>query len=405
MRVSTNISRNILNSGENTFRIDNGAPDDDYRFTNVTVVLFYTSILRPNEENLWIAGEQDTIRWEGIDDDVLLTIEYSIDSGTNWEEIASGVSSNENKYCWDIPEETLSTKCLILLRDSTTNDILGMSDMFKIKPYVITKIDAATGDFIPYDISKDRWGFGNYPEDMWPLTFYNQFDYHGIDPFTNLLYPADVPFIGADKSDFVDWGSFVRAFVENVCYWNTVNATYNLMALTSWESKKSKWEGSCFAIANSNALAFQNKSEFRNKFQDFPDFNTPINVTSDNDVIKPITELYAQVYGNPTRAHYIDNWLTKTPNQTLSDLKEILKTDVTKIRTLTFWNNDNTGAHTILPYKIEKSTLVNTSWLIWVLIIVILMTLLHSFTLIPLQMIIKEFGIIPIFLHGVDPGE
>jgi hypothetical protein len=324
------------------------------------------TITKPLKDDIWISGEKNTIKWNYRSPGKSMVIEFSTDSGQTYNSITAGISSDSGKYVWDIPKDILSTKCLIRFRDNSTLDTLAESELFKIKPYVITKIDTTTGDFIPYDITKDRWGFGNYPNDMWPATWYSQFNYHGIDPFTNLLYPADIPFIGANSSGYVDWPSFVRAFGLNTCYWNITNGTYNLLALTRWSSEKEEWGGSCFAIAGSNALAFEKKDEFRNKFQDFPDFNTPINVTSDYDVIKPIAELYAQVYGNPTQVHYKNNWLNKTPNQTLSELKEMLKTDITKIQTLTFWNSNNTGAHTILPYKVEKSTIVNTNWLIWV---------------------------------------
>ncbi len=366
MRVSTNISRTILSSGENTFRIDNGAPDDDYRFTNVTVVLFYTSMLSPNEENLWIADEQDTIRWEGIADDLLLTIDYSTDSGTNWEEIASGVSSNDEKYCWDIPEEILSTKCLILLRDSTTNDILAMSDMFKIKPYIITKIDAVTGDFITYDIDKDRWGFGNFQNDMWPYSYwFNNFDYNGIDPFTNKTYRGGV-FTGAFRFDFPDWISWVNTFGVSSCYWSISLGIYSPTAVVTWGINKRVWGGSCAGIANSNALVFNNMDNFRNKYPDFPNFNNPIDVTSNSSVIKTITELFTHQYGNQIEKHIADNWNSKTPNQTLNELKEVLKKGNTDIRTISFWHNTKSMGHCILPYAIEQDDVSKNIWYIYV---------------------------------------
>jgi hypothetical protein len=323
-------------------------------------------IRRPRKDDTWISCEQDTIRWTGTNKGVSLIIDFSSDDGQTYQAVARNIPADSGKYLWDIPKDILSTKCFIRLRDNNTKDSLAVSEKFKIKPYIITKIDTTTGDYISYNINKDRWGFGNFPNDMWPQQWYNQFNYHGTDPFTGLQYSQDAPyvFLTAQSKDFTDWVSFVNAFGQNACYYLGIN--YKPEAVLHWAAKKRKWGGSCFAIAGANALAFEKKDEFRTKFSNFPNFDTPISVNSEPGVIKSITELYAQVYGNPTRMHEDNNCLKKTPNQTLNELKEILKTDNTEIRTLSFWHKDSSWGHTVLPYKIERSTIANTNWLVWV---------------------------------------
>jgi len=322
-------------------------------------------ILAPHTGVTWISGEQDTIKWQDIDSTLNLTIEFSSDSGLTYNAIAANVSADSGKYIWDIPKDILSTKCFIRLRDFSTNDTLAVSEMFKIKPYIITRIDD-NGNYVTYDKTIDRWGFGNYPADVWSPSFYGSFNYRGTDPFTGLQYPQDAPyiFLTAQPQDFTDWVSFVNAFGLNACYYSGIY--YKPEAMLRWAAMKGKWNGSCFAIAGSNALAFEKKDEFLNKFTGFPNFATPVSVTSNPGVIKTITELYSQAYGNPTSSHENSKWLTKTPNQTLNDLKEMLKTDDTKIRTLSFWHNSGSGGHCILPYKVERSTIINTNWLVWV---------------------------------------
>ena len=322
-------------------------------------------ILAPHTGVTWISGEQDTIKWQDIDSTLNLTIEFSSDSGLTYNAIAANVSADSGKYIWNIPKDILSTKCFIRLRDYSTLDTLAVSEMFKIKPYIITRIDD-NGNYVAYDKTIDRWGFGNYPADVWSPSFYGSFNYRGTDPFTGLQYPQDAPyiFLTAQPQDFTDWVSFVNAFGLNACYYSGIY--YKPEAMLRWAAMKGKWNGSCFAIAGSNALAFEKKDEFLNKFTGFPNFATPVSVTSNPGVIKTITELYSQAYGNPTSSHENSKWLTKTPNQTLNDLKEMLKTDDTKIRTLSFWHNSGSGGHCILPYKVERSTIINTNWLVWV---------------------------------------
>ena len=295
-----------------------------------------------------------------------MVIEFSTDSGQTYNSITAGISSDSGKYVWDIPKDILSTKCLIRFRDNSTLDTLAMSDMFKIKPYIITKIDAATGDFIPYDITKDRWGFGNFQNDMWPYSYwFNNFDYKGIDPFTNRPYPL-VSFADAFRFDFPDWISWVNTFTVTDCYWSTTLGIYSIIALEKWGLNKKVWGGSCAGIANSNALVFNNRDNFRNKYPDFPNFNNPIDVTSNSSVIKTITELFTHQYGDPIEQHIADNWNNKTPNQTLNELKEVLKKGDTDIRTISFWHNTKSMGHCILPYAIEQDDVSKNIWYIWV---------------------------------------
>ena len=75
----------------------------------------YTSLLgsyiiSPQPDELWIAGETDTIRWGGILPPRLLNIEFSIDNGINFSLIHSAVPSDSESYIWNIPDTVLSSK-------------------------------------------------------------------------------------------------------------------------------------------------------------------------------------------------------------------------------------------------------------------------------------------------------
>jgi hypothetical protein len=321
-------------------------------------------IVAPKASAIWIAGENDTIRWDRINSGVSLIIEYSTNSGSNWQMIASAVSAGDKKYVWDIPKEVLSTKCFIRLRDFSTLDTLAVSEMFKIKPYTITKLDI-NGDYIRYDSSKDVWGFANTTADIYPMSWYSRFNYRGIDPFTGSTYSqlqGDHVFQYAVPADFPDWISFVNTFTPDACYWNRTLGIYSQRALEKWAGLKHIWGGSCFGIAISNALGFERKDEFRNKYTHFPDFTTAITIVSDTNVIPAINELYSHQYGNPHVTIRNNVGLLKTPTQTINDLKKMFKDDL-PIQTLSILNNgEGGGGHAILAYKMDRVSYVSPVW-------------------------------------------
>lgn len=327
------------------------------------------TLTQPNLGTKWIAGTIDTIKWTGGSPDQAVILEFSGDEGATYDQIALLDSSNGGEYLWDIPDTILTTKGRVRIREWLSGDVLDSSKTFKIKPYLITKIDAS-GDYVLYDITVDRWGFGNYPDHVWPVSWWLQFNYPvNNDPFTGDTYPQEIcdsVFAKADLSDFVDWESFVRAFGTNSCYRHTGLGIYRLPALQYWKAKKHGWNGSCFGIAAANALAFGWTLEFYSAYPGYPQPARPVDVTSDTNVIPVVTELFSHQFGHPTRQHRVTNW-TKTPNQTLNDLKVMLSEDNTKIRTLSFWNNGpDGGGHTINAYKLEQDPVDKQFYYLWV---------------------------------------
>ena len=140
------------------------------------------SIIKPNFQTKFIAGEKDTIKWEGGQSGQTLQIEYSTDNGANW--FLVGYSQAEiGQYIWDVPQDLLTTKAKIKIKDALFTPHFVESYKFKIKPYVLTRIDQ-NGDYYEFKKNRDQWGFSNTQNDMWPQTWWQQFNYQGIDPFT-----------------------------------------------------------------------------------------------------------------------------------------------------------------------------------------------------------------------------
>ena len=146
------------------------------------------TITYPDSGSLFIAGQKDTIRWENGYPDQNIAIKYSLDGGWTYTEIPQILNTDSGYFVWDVPDDLLSTKAMIKIIDYLTGEELAESEMFRIKPYIITKLDE-NGDYVAYDIQTDRWGIGDTPQDASPSSWWFGSSHYsnGIDPFTNSI--------------------------------------------------------------------------------------------------------------------------------------------------------------------------------------------------------------------------
>ena len=328
-------------------------------------------ITKPTKNIKWIAGENDTIKWGGGKMNQFLQIDYSADSGKTFNIIDFIANGDTGIYVWDVPKNILSKKCMIRIVDMADTTITDTSEVFKIKPYILTR--DSSGQYEPYRPSEDQWGFWNLEAHMFPLTWYQQFNYQGVDPFTGSQYSqwqGGYVFDSANSSNFPDWVSWVNAFGVNACYFTIagiVTDIYKFAALQKWEAVKKPWKGSCFGIAASNALAFAYKGQFQTRYNSiFPPFVNPKTVLSNDGVKKVVNELFTHQFGNPSQQSQIGRWNVLTPNQTLNEIKTMLKEDNVSPRTLSIWNNNGAGGHNILPYKLEQEVVMKHKYNLYV---------------------------------------
>lgn len=313
--------------------------------------------MSPSSDDLLIAGETDTIKWEGVDSvNIYLSIDYENGSGV-FNPIAENYFSDSGKYVWQIPDTILSRKCVVMIEDAGDPAISAESGVFRIKPYVLTRVNPDS-NYYDFQKNRDQWGFENTESDMWPIPWWLQFNYNGVDPFTGSQYSrwqADSAFVNANMAHHPDWISWVNTFTTDACYYSTLLGIYKADAVLKWKAWREPWGGSCFGIAIGNALAFQDKNALRTKYPEFPEFNNPINVASNDGVKKVINELYTHQRGNPHLNYRGTIGLNKTPKQTLIELMEMFKEDNTLVRTLSFNNNGpGGGGHAVLAYGLEK---------------------------------------------------
>jgi hypothetical protein len=308
----------------------------------------------------WISGEKDTIKWSGTNwslVNIKLTLNFGTPLQSNYT-IVSGVPNGSQNYIWSIPENFLSFRTKITIENSSNPSQNIESNIFRLKPYLLTKV---TSDSTYYEYRKDRdqWGFWNIDTQMFSSNWYQQFNYRGIDPYTNQHYSPTqgwFTFLRAKSWNFPDWISMVRTFTVNGCYVDLEKPIYSPYALTQWNMIKDYWSGSCFGIAISNALVFKNKNEFLSKYPNFPQFSYPNTVQASDEVRRTINELFTHQTGQPHTNYVTQYGLKKSVKETLNELKEMLIGDDPQVKTLSFRHNypDSTGGHAIVAYKLKK---------------------------------------------------
>ena len=62
-----------------------------------------------------VPGENRRIRWDAFDTGSTFDIEFSSDSGSSWQTVATGLASNIRSYTWNVPS-TLSGNCLVRVK-------------------------------------------------------------------------------------------------------------------------------------------------------------------------------------------------------------------------------------------------------------------------------------------------
>ncbi len=323
-------------------------------------------IIEPELNELWIAGEKDTIRWINGPVGVNIKIEYSIDGGITYSTIVNSFPANSGEYGYTFSSNVLTRKALIRLTNIADTTKFTVSSIFRIKPYILTKLNPDQ-TYYEFQKNRDQWGFSNTPPDMWPPTWYNQFNYQGVDPFTNLPYnqiQVDSTFAKSSFQYHPDWVSWVNAFSINASYYSTILGIYKPTAVLKWKSRGGNWNGSCFGIAASNALAFSYKNQFQNKYPNFPVFTSPITVSSDAGVKKVVNELFSHQFGGPSTSNDALKFNIITPSGTVEELKQMLKEDIASPKTLSIMNNNGPGGHTILAYGLQQDTLQNNIYYI-----------------------------------------
>jgi len=199
---------------------------------------------------------------------------------------------------------------------------------------------------IAFRPNPDGWQFGNTESNLWPESWWQQFDYCQ-DP-----YPPE--WCLYDPSGFPDWPLFVSAFGEDQCYYDPPpgDVVYNPAAVNRWLSVRQSWDGSSFGFATSSFLFFD---EYLDLTVEFPGNTNLYNVPPDDQSRLMVNEYWVYQYSETQQQHINSNYNSTTPNQTLQACKEMFNSSASprNDRVLVFFNNNGPGSHAVNPYRCE----------------------------------------------------
>lgn len=115
------------------------------------------SITQPKGSEIYVCGDSVNITWESSNIDQL-QIEYTLDNGENWTEIASSVNASSGSYAWECPL-TESYECRIRLTDISNINIYDKSDdIFSLRSSANTVSSPSGGEaYVFNDIAVVEW--------------------------------------------------------------------------------------------------------------------------------------------------------------------------------------------------------------------------------------------------------
>lgn len=318
---------------------------------------FSLLVLSPAGGEHLIPGESHDIVWSavGVDSiDILFGAHFDPDS-CSFMEIAVGIPAAAGRYEWTVPD-TLSAACIVEILDVDDSDRYARSGLFAVKGYELARLDTA-GEYEAFAPGADDWRFANNEENMWPESWWSRHDYEGgIDPYTGEAYPAyfsSSDFISAEPNDFPSWPLFVNAFCVEQCYIDSpAGPQYRPSAVLRWAMIKEEWAGSCFGFAVSALVAFDDTGAFLAAYPAVDPFDRLHALLLDDDHRETVNTIFLMQYG----ADFSDRIAGDMPNrpaETLADIEDMLLADERDDRWLYLGNVHGSGAHAVVPYRVE----------------------------------------------------
>ena len=337
------------------------------------------TVTAPEKDDLVIADRGTKIRWRSSGADSLIIQWADIAKGGDFTPIDT-VAAAPKEYTWQVPD-TLTRKAKVRLIDRHNATSTDTSDVFKIKGYVLTRVDA-NDDYEAFDIQKNAWSFCNCGANLSPPTYSNtaQFRYRGLplpglDPFTFQTYDDEFgdPPVRAKDTDFPDWPSFVRAFGTDDAYWGPpLLGIYREAAIRYWRDNVSAgtaFNGACAGMAVSSLLVFKAKEAFGAKYPAVGTTNELRSVVAAGGLVRDpirevINEVFTKQWGILWESHHSAHQ-TDTRQETLRMLKDLLLDESETgvgLGGIYISNLGPSNAHAVVPVKLTRTSKMPNRW-------------------------------------------
>ena len=358
----------IIDGDENgSDLVDIGADEYDPNNSNQAI-----RVLQPSSEKLLVAYQTFAIEWQVPDSVASVDIDYNTSydpeqPDVGWQTIAAGTDATSNYYSWQVPDNETSMKCYVRVKSSAHPNLFGLSAPFKIKQLGFTRI--RNDSLIMYSHPDDSWQFQNDSTTMWPANVWPSYMLDN-DPYTGTNYPLEFADLRALDRDFPSWLTFVAAFGFNACYFDYWPVPlYKPSAMLRWGAIKHEWEGSCFGLAITDLMAFQDSTAFAGR-PEIGAFSNLHSLTMNEERRNLINRYHTYQYGKLFQDHSNANKDTK-PSETLAELKSMfcnLETSLEdRIMILCDSSTVNgSGCHAVTPYLLQRVSQEDNLWTVMV---------------------------------------
>ena len=205
-----------------------------------------------------------------------------------------------------------------------------------------TKLSYGSGD-LSFRPDRDGWQFSNSEFNMWPESWWQQFDYSQVQ------FPLSWRWL-CSPSDFPDWYCFVRAFGVDQCYYDPHPGSliFKPSAVSKWLDIKHEWSGSCVGFAVSSLLLFDKYLDLATEFPG----NTQVYQVPIGDSSRLMQNKYwIYQFGKAQREQFNADWHATTPTQTLHACEQMINSPARNDRVLILYNNNGSGGHSVVPYR------------------------------------------------------
>jgi len=321
-------------------------------------------IICPVAGQVCLAGDTIVIEWTAEDAnsvDIFYTLDYQ-QGEIVWLPIAWSHPADSNSVPWRTPPDALAAKCCIRIQNSDDENHRAKSDLFRIKPYLLTRFDAdSTYDAYASDL--DGWSIPNDSASMWPVEWYSQFDYaEGIDPFTEDEYPLFFEWLGAESKSFPDWPLWVQAFGIDACFYSIPGRLLHKPAtVLSWAEIIDEWGGSCAGLTASSLAAFDDSALFKLTFPEAGNFSDLYTLAVNDDRRLVINLVWTRLFAKSAWDHLVAN-STKRPAQTLKEIRDMLLADERLDADLYIEHDSLLEAHAVMPYRVDQDSANPNIW-------------------------------------------
>ncbi len=119
-----------LSGNSITIRIRDAETGTDILSTSNPFSITGLRLTSPSGGEAWESGSTQNITWTASSSINNITIQYSTDNGTTWNNIATGVTASDGTYSWSIPGSLSSSQMRVRIVNEDNSSIFSMNSQF-----------------------------------------------------------------------------------------------------------------------------------------------------------------------------------------------------------------------------------------------------------------------------------